>query len=314
MAGDFEKGGSPLYARLAREYADDTRVAAVAGDRKPSWDLPMRLFGGVHYLSLSGEEVDPWSRLGEVLEKRREWLARFVAEQPVQTNEVQRSWALLPAFLTVADERPLSLVELGPSAGLNLLWDRYRYRYGSAVWGDPGSELELDGEALGGPPAGLFRRSVRVANRVGIDRAPLDVREDAQTLLLQCFVWADQTARLEKLRRAIEIARRDPPPIVRGDYLERLPEALATVETGSLPVVYHSASTVYLKREDRERLREVIEAAGRRGPLAWIAYEVAEEEEVGFDTFAIDLRVWPGGDERRLARLDGHGNRMRWLG
>ncbi len=49
-------------------------------------------------------------------------------EQEVQTNEVQRSWALLPAFLSLADGRPFDLLELGPSAGLNLLWDRYAYR------------------------------------------------------------------------------------------------------------------------------------------------------------------------------------------
>jgi hypothetical protein len=312
LAGDFETGNSPLYARLAREYADDPLVAEIAGDRKPTWDLPMRLFGGVHYLALIGEEEDPWSRLGEVLRGRREWLARFVAEQPIQTNEVQRCWALLPAFLSVAGSLPFSLVELGPSAGLNLVWDRYRYRYDGVTWGDPHAGLELTGAAEDGPPRTLFERAVDVRDRVGIDRAPLDVRDEREMLLLQCFVWADQEARLERLRRAIAIARRDPPRIIRGDYVELLPEFLAGRSADTMTVVYHSASTVYVRREDRELLTETIEAAGREGPLAWISYELAGEE-VGFDAFALDLWVWPGGKERRLARLDGHGNRMRWL-
>jgi hypothetical protein len=314
MAEDsFACGGSPLYARLAREHADDPLVVEIAADHKPHWEVPLRLFGGVHYLALTGAVDDPWSRFGDVLAEHREWLSRFVAEQPVQTNEVQRCWALLPAFLTVANERPLDLVELGPSAGLNLLWDRYRYRYPEAVWGPAGAAVELAGEATGGPPAVLFDREPTVRGRVGIDRAPVDVTDEGQARLLQAFVWADQTERLERLRRAIEAARRDPPALLRGDYLERLPDLLARRAADGLAVVFHSVSTGYLKREDRERLRGTIEQAGREGPLAWISYEFVEEEEVAFEAFALDVRVWPGGESRRLARGDGHGNRLRWL-
>jgi len=56
--------------------------------------------------------------------------------------------------------------------------------------------------------------------------------------------------------------------------------------------------------------------AGAEGPLARISYEFVERDarqEVGFGTFALDLTLWPGGETRNLARLDGHANRMRWL-
>ncbi len=317
MAGDFERGGSPLYARLARERADDPLVAEIAGDHEPRWEIPLRLFGGVHHLALSGEVDDPWSRFGDVLKTHRDSLARFVAERPVQTNEVQRSWALLPAFLTVAGERPLDLVELGPSAGLNLFWDRYRYRYGDAVWGPADAELELVGEPRDGPPAELFSRGVAVRSRAGIDQSPVDVTRDDDARLLQAFVWADQEARLERLRRAMEVVRRDPPKLERGDYRELLGETLARLPDDGLTVVYHSASTAYLERADRALLREAIERAGAERSLAWVSYESVEDEErgrrVGYDTFVIDVRVWPGGELRRLAFADGHGNRLRWV-
>ena len=107
-------------------------------------------------------------------------LARFVAEQPVQTNEVQRCWGLLPGFLSAADRsRTFSLVELGPSAGLNLFWDHYRYRYPDAVWGPAEAPIELSGRARGGPPAELFERDVEVVRRRGIDRHPVDVTDEA---------------------------------------------------------------------------------------------------------------------------------------
>ncbi len=308
----FDPGGSPLYARLAREFADDPVVAEICSTERQPWNLPMLLFAGVHLLELRGEEVDPWPRFGEVIRERQEFLTRFVASQNVQTNEVQRSFAFLPAFLTVADERPLDLIELGPSAGLNLLWDRYRYRYATGVWGDPDAPLELTGEAS--PPAELLQRHPVVRSRFGIDRNPIDVTRDDEALLLQSFVWADQTARLERLRCAIEVARLDPPRLVKGDYRVELPRLLAGRSTDGLTVVFHSVSMAYVRREERLQLAEQIEAAGREGPLAWISYEFDENSDrPAFEAAALDVTVWPGGEKRRLALLDGHANRVRWL-
>src|SRR6185295_2280160 len=95
MADDFERGGSKLYGSLARSLADDPVVASIVGEHMPRWEAPLRLFGGVHYLELSGVVQHPWPKLRGVLEANRDWLTRFVAEHPVQTNEVQRCWGLL---------------------------------------------------------------------------------------------------------------------------------------------------------------------------------------------------------------------------
>ena len=311
MADDFEQGGSKLYASLARSLADDPVVESLVGDHEPRWEAPLRLFGGVHYLELSGMVQHPWAKFRGVLDANREWLARFVAEQPIQTNEVQRCWGLLLGFLTVGDERPVDLVELGPSGGLNLYWDRYAYRYGDERWGDPGAGLELSGSAEGGPPRDLLQKEVEVGRRIGIDRRPVDVTTDHGARLLEAFVWADQTDRLDRVRRAIEIARQDPPRLLDGDYVEVLPALLAERDLDILTVVYHSVSTVYLRQEERDRLEEILAAEGLRGSLARISYEI-DRETPTFYGFALDVETWPDG-RRRLARLDGHANTMDWV-
>ena len=255
----------------------------------------------------------PWLKFRGVLESHRDWLERFVAEQPVQTNEVQRSWALLPAFLTVTDGRPLDVIELGPSGGLNLFWDRYRYRYGDTVWGPADAPLELAGVADPAPPARLFDTQVEVRKRIGVDRRPVDVTTDHGSRLLQAFVWADQGPRLERVHRAIEIAREDPPELLEGDYVEVLPALLAARDLNALTVVFHSASTVYLREDERAELERAIEGAAGRGSLAWISYEVDRDDDVAFRNFVLEATVWPGGVRRRLARLDGHGNSLEWV-
>jgi hypothetical protein len=312
----FARGGSPLYAELARRHADDPLVAEIAGDHQPRWEIPLRLFGAVHFLALTGEEEDAWLRFRDVLRDRREWLAEFVATQPVQTNEVQRAWALLPAFLTAADGRPFDVVELGPSAGLNLLWDRFRYEYPDGAWGPADSRVRLRGQARHGPPPELLAREVAVRSRVGIDQAPIDVFDQRQALLLECFVWADQNERRERLRRALELARERPPRLVRGDYVELLPTLLAERDSDCLTLIFNSATTSYLRREDRERLAAAIAEAGADGSLAWVSYEFAddgEERRPSYEAFTLELAQWPPGNRRVLALTDGHANVLRWL-
>src|SRR2546425_8003537 len=98
--------------------------------------MPIRILGGLHYLALS-DGIDPWSAPHEVVAQHRDWLERFVAEHDVQTNEVQRCFALLPAFLELAragGPRP-RLPQLGPSAGPQLLFAPYGHRDRDRVWG-----------------------------------------------------------------------------------------------------------------------------------------------------------------------------------
>jgi len=118
-----------LYAELCRRFADEPLVDALVG-LDPAWDAPLRLLGGLHALVLSG--CASWDGVDAALEQHADFLAWAVAERPVQTNEVQLCWVLPPCFLELVRRsgcHELDLVEVGPSAGLNLVWDRYRYVY-----------------------------------------------------------------------------------------------------------------------------------------------------------------------------------------
>jgi hypothetical protein len=274
----------------------------------------------VHYLELAG--VEPYALSGEwqdfrrALESRGDFLARFVREQAVQTNEVQRCYALLPAFLFLAarhGDRVLDLVELGPSAGLNLLWDRYAYAYRAGRWGS--SELTLHGTEYAPVPREVLARRVEVRRRLGIDLKPVDVTDDHGARLLHAFIWPGRVERAQRLRTAIEILRRDPPSLLRGDYVELLPSVLAGRDDEALTVVFQTASTGYIGAERRAELRSVLEDAGRDAPLGWVSTRAVEElEEDRHDSYELEVALWPGGERRFLLRCDFHGNWLRWRG
>jgi len=247
-----------------------------------------------------------WDDVGAALVEHREFLTRWTREQEVQTNEVQRAWGLLPGFLSVADGRPFDLLELGPSGGLNLMFDRYRYRYATGTWGE--GSLELSGVDRTPPPAELLQRGVTVARRRGIDLNPVDVTTEHGARLLQSFVWADQTVRLERLRRAIEAVRSDPPELLRGDYVEALPALLADRVPGAQLVVFQTASTMYLDEASTQRLHAALRAAADEEPLVFVSTGRAPQD----DGFALDVERYPEGTTERLAVFDFHGEWLDW--
>jgi hypothetical protein len=273
------------------------------------------VLGGLHHLSLA-DGIDPWSSLREVLVEQREFLRRFVSEQDVQTNEVGRCFALLPAFLELAraGARRLDLLELGPSAGLNLYFDRYRYRYRAGEWGPPRAAVVLAADERREVPAELLSQRLEVGRRRGVDLNPVDVTSDEGVRLLSSFVWADQWNRIERLRRAIDIVRADPPELVHGDYVEVLPRLLADRDTDALTVVFQTASTQYLPRERYDELREILRSASRDAPLGWISTQGHDEEARNFHGYALEVALWPEWETKIIAYMGYHGEWLDWIG
>jgi hypothetical protein len=330
QAGWCDKLGSPIYAHLLRQAADDLEAGgAVWRTVEPYADQPLnfathlRLLGETHRLALSGEapalaahypstggDGDPagaWTEFIALLEERT-----ITLEHPVQTNEVGRSAALLGGFLTVAERTGLGLrvLEIGASAGLNLRWDRFRYEAADWAWGDAASPARVPCEYDGGRPP--LPTPVWVMERAGCDPSPIDATTDDGSLTLQSFVWPEQRERLELLRAAIDVARRTPVTLDEASAPDWLEERLARERGGSATVVFHSIMWGYMTDDDRTRVTRAMHAAGERAtdsePLAWLRMEA------GANDADVTLTTWPGGDERVIATAGYHGRPVRWNG
>ncbi len=122
--------------------------------------------------------VDGWADVRSVV------LARAT-----QTNEVGRCAALMPLLAELP--QPVALLEVGASAGLCLLPDRYRYRYQpergpGRQLGPPQSPVTLTCELRGDtePPTGL----PQVAWRAGLDLDPVDITDPDAIRWLETLV------------------------------------------------------------------------------------------------------------------------------
>jgi len=310
QAGQAE-GRSPQYAELCRRLADDPRVGALF-ETPPRWDAPLRLLSGLHFLVLRGDIG--WDGAVDAIGTHYGFLREFVATRSVQTNEVQRCWMLLPCFLEVARRTAasvLDVIELGSSAGLNLGWPDYRYRYAEGEWGAPDARLALEGEERGIVPAALLSTPITVRDRTGIEISPIDVTDPDGATLLKSFVWPDQAWRFEQLDRAIATTRDNPPPIIVGDLVTLLPDLLARRRHDGLTVVWETAALSYLPEERRRAVRECLEQAGETQQVAFVTTGRADN---GDETcYGMNVRIWPDGQRVQVARADFHGRWIDWL-
>jgi len=256
------RGTSPVYERLCLGISADREMLAFLDGLPPRCRQPNLLLGVVRY---AYGVLDTYDAFRETVLGDRDRVAALLAQRRNQTNEPGRCAALLPILASLP--QPLALLEIGASAGLCLLPDRYGYRYGDTLiaGGPPVIECTLIGDVRPPLPAAL----PEVAWRMGIDLDPVDVRDPEDVRWLEALVWPGQTARGRYLREALAIAREDPPQVVRGDLTEILEDVAAGAPRDATLVVFHTAVLGYLPVEQRRDVARRVEALG----AAWIASE-----------------------------------------
>ena len=323
--------GSPLYqALLARAAADyeaggPTRqlLEGHEGDPKDS-ALALRMMGAVHRLVLEGEapalaeryragggdEERTWRAFRATLEERLAEL-RPLLDRPVQTNEVGRCAALLPAS-SGSPRKPdcrCGCSRSAPAPGSTSSGASTATRAADFAWGPAGSPVRVPFELSGGE---VDQVAAAVAERAGCDAAPVDPGSEEGRLTLLSYVWPDQTDRMERLRAALELAARRPPAVERGGAVEWAAERLADPVPGQATVLFHSVVMQYLSEGEQERLLGLVREAGARAtgdaPLAWLRMEPDGERA------AVRIATWPGGGDRLLARAGYHGTPVELAG
>lgn len=279
-----ERERMPLYHRLASAAAGDADVVDRLLFAHPDQRNPPLLLAAVHDVLLAGDDhrlrawypsvvpdarpvgqgtEDPWPPFRELVLDHGD-VETNLRERSTQTNEVGRCAALLPALTEVADTapgsppggtRPLGLVEVGASAGLNLLLARYDYHYAPDPDHHRGDEVHIvDGDSpvvldcqLRGPiRPPLPQVAPAIASAIGLDLQPVDLRDRLRSRWLVACQWPEQHDRLHRLRAAIALAHGDPPRVVAGDAVDDLAGAIDTVAAFVLPVVFATWSLSYL--------------------------------------------------------------------
>ncbi|PRY46842.1 DUF2332 domain-containing protein [Umezawaea tangerina] len=348
-------GVSPLYEHLALKAADDPEVAGLLTAAEEGSAHPTLLLAAAHrllqaepfhelsnyYPSLGGTygaDERTWPLFRDFVLQRSDRMRALVAGRTTQTNEVRRAALLFPAVAAVAKQAgaPIGLLEVGTSAGLLLGLDLYGYRYqtqqaGQLVSGPPKALLGLHCALELAPGAELPKlpKTVKVAAKVGLDRAPADLTDEDAYAWLEACIWADQPERLRYFGVAATVQRKKPPVFVTGDAVDDLAKAADLVPEEHPLVVITSTLMPRLAEPRRAEFVAALGALGR--PVWWVGHEAyaggLEHVLPGRDDLrpgegepafgVLGTAHWDGTGAapvvRALAKTGLHGQRLVWL-
>ncbi|MDO9459499.1 MAG: DUF2332 domain-containing protein [Alphaproteobacteria bacterium] len=304
-------GKSSLYEELATAVCSDESLIDFVVRLPIQKQQPNLVFAAVRHLFGTPENAQHFS---ELVKFNREPIRKLILERNTQTNEPGRCAALLPALSMLP--QPLALIEVGASAGLCLLVDRYGYDYGERRL-DPRTRSEerapifpCDANNLTPAPAQI----PEIIWRIGLDLNPINLNDPEEVSWLETLVWPGQEARAARLNTAIRIAQQNPPTVIKGDLLTDLHELVTTAPRNATLVIFHSAVLGYLQsRDDINRFVSSITNI----PATWIS----NESPLIFPEFTTHLADPPPGgqfllaiDGSPVAFTDPHGQYINWIG
>jgi hypothetical protein len=332
FAADAKRTGSQMYARLAQGVSGDMEMRELAARAKPGQPHANLLFAAVHFLLLRGAQHplrdfypdlnsghtkagDPFPPFRDFVRAHRAQLEQLIATRVTNTNEVGRSALLHAGFRVLAAEagEPLNLVEIGPSAGLNLIWDRYGVSYNrdgkAAASIAPDAPLAIQCELRGDkiPPT---TATPQVAKRLGLELNPVDLSNADDRDWLRALMWPDQISRLERLDKAISLFRENKPEIRSGDALALLSGALRDMPENETVCIYHTIAVYQFSRQMKETLHDILTVAGLRRPVWRLSFEAESWEgrcPINLIRYKEVTRY-----ERELGHAHTHGTWLEW--
>jgi hypothetical protein len=329
-----EAGGAPITARICAGIAAVLASGAQGAllDRVRGWQgapladaLPLRVAGGLHALHLAGtapelapiyrgEEAGDAAIIAAVIATHENALLPWL-DGPPQTNEAGRSANFIAAMLWLADRGlppRFQCLEIGSSAGINLMLDRYSYDLGGVRTGPENAVMHFAPEWRGASPP---RHDIAITSTRGCDVAPVDLADPAQALRLKAYIWPEHAVRFARMDAAIRAATAQRPDLVHmsaADFVEA--ELAMPQQAGTTRMLMHSIVWQYVPQDQQARVTAAMEAAGAKAtpdrPLAWVQVEADRTVH----RHKLTVRYWPGGaEEVQLAWSHPHGADVDWL-
>ena len=253
-----------LYFKLAHAVALDNEILSFIAEMTDQ--QPNLLFAAVQYLT--GPERMPSNapELSAFVRGSRDVLAAVMRSHHTQTNEVGRCAVILPAL----PKGPLALIEVGASAGLCLLLDKYHYEYGPTRIGNS-SPVVL--RCMPETPVPLPPDLPEIVWRRGLDIDLVDLNDPEKVRWLLACVWPDHVERRRRLEAAIDLCRGKSPVIERGDLVDELPALIEDAPDDATLIIFHSAVFPYVSAERRAAFGEVLAKASHGRDIVWLSNE-----------------------------------------
>lgn len=320
------ENSSPLYEHLANKIADDNELLKIATSIPQGQPVPNLLLAGVQYLLSSSKDdlvhfypslTTTPKAISEVYPvfkafvlSHSDELKTLFQEKLVQTNEIRRCSYLYPMMTEIYEshKKPLALLEIGASAGLQLGMDQYNYCYNQQLHiNNSNNAFVLSSENRGQPlPASITNAPV-VCKRVGIDLNPINIHNEEELRWLQALIWPEHEERRLLLNQALPILKELDLQLIKGDAIKLIKDISREINEDAMLVVYHTHVANQIPMELRLELMKQLKEISMERPLYHCYNNL-------FDTQLHQDLIDQGEIEsiRTMERPDGHARWFKW--
>lgn len=322
------RGSSLLYEMLSLGVSEDEALLSLAafgeGRGQP---IPNLLLGAVHYLLLKGKEhrladyypsiteqpkdpLNAFSNFKDFCQTYKQEILHILQTKRVQTNEVRRCGYLYPAFSYIYDQvkKPLALIEIGTSAGFQLLWDQYQYSYGSnETYGNRDSEVFIESECRTENQPSLLTKSPPVSHRIGLDLNIVDLTFDEAYVWLNALIWPEHKERRLLFKQAAKAVQEHKLDLREGNGIAMLPDIVKEIPSDSTICVFHTHVANQFSTDMKYELEGVISQIGKERKIFHL-YNNMWDLELHLDCILGDKLY-----ERTIGKTDGHGGWFEWI-
>ncbi|MCJ8008721.1 DUF2332 domain-containing protein [Lederbergia wuyishanensis] len=320
------KGSSPLYEYLSLKISEDKDLLELSSHAKEGQPIPNLFLGAVHYLLQSGFKhplkeyypslVKQPLNLEGIFPHFKNFCLAFKSEvlhllqtKRVQTNEVRRSAYLYPSFCYMYDKvkKPLSLIEIGTSAGLQLLWDQYCYSYGDGhLYGKKTSKLQIYAEIRGELFPSHLENIPPVVSKVGLDLHVCDITDPENELWLRSLIWPEHQDRVKLFEKAAQLFSENPVNLIEGDGVSLLYDIAKQTPEDSAICIFHTHVANQMPEQLKHELINIVKKLGTQRDVFHL-YNNMWDRKLHLDSYL------NGGEEQLIiGETDGHGRWFEW--
>ena len=331
---------SAVYTAYSLGIAEDDELLALAAKIDPGQPAPNVFYAAVQDLLLEDSDRSPEAKAlsayypavsGGVIPSESPMsvfrafchvhagqLEHNLRTGRTQTCVVHRCAVVLPGLASLPRVEKaggrVGLLEIGPSAGLNLRLDRYRYEYAgeegrSVSWGDPEAKpllnCELRGEAL--PPV---LPKLEVVARRGVDLNPIDLEDPRALRWLRALIWPEHVARSRLMDEALAHEAEAPIEIEAGDATRDMETQIAKLPADAPRVLFATHVVYQIPREGLLAMLDGIARASQSAPVDLLIMESSGQGDSQLEWFA--FAEGERKSRRVLAHSDSHGRWLDW--
>lgn len=325
FASQETKNKSPLYEYWCGRIITNEQLLNLIKHIPEIQPKPNLFFGSVQYLSVQKETPlkqifenpfelnldESFQLLISFCSQHEEELLHLFQTKSVQTNEVQRASYLYPIFSEIAEaaKQPLTLIEIGTSAGLLLNLDGYHYEIEQEPpisFGNENSPLTLFGKNIGMTIASV--KNLDISQRIGIDLNIINLQNPDEYLWLKSLIWPEQFERKENLEKARTIHLHYSKLLLSGDFKDLIPPLFENPELkDSQIIVFHTHVANQFPLQIKEDLLATLE---RLSYIQTIYHVYNNMYDCDLHVDFIDQGVTESF--KILKNTDGHGNFFSW--